>query len=267
MSKRPKDLEQMTSDQLRDEKMDLHSCLLQFEHLFGTGLGSPTATATTDDNANNEADGEEKGLIRGLYDRYRTVKRLVRRSSAKSDQQNELETIPEDEAIPLTLASPQHRINIEVSSAPDADSATESAVADPLPTSTPGAGALKRNKTHLANLDALSSVATTAGGDDSDDGSGGDQQDGSSAEESLHSLSRYELLEVLRRTREEKKFYRKSVKAREDKFQRETGKKRLLKEERWCEEGVRHYQLYKRSKAKVKLIDALLSKKPGEHYY
>lgn len=77
---------------------------------------------------------------------------------------------------------------------------------------------------------------------------------------------RYELLEVLRRTREEKKLYRKSVKAREDRFQRETGRsKKLLKEER-CEEGERYYQLYKTSKAKMKLIDALLSKKV-EYFY
>jgi hypothetical protein len=32
----------------------------------------------------------------------------------RSKESGELETIPEDLEIPLTLASPQHRINIEV---------------------------------------------------------------------------------------------------------------------------------------------------------
>ena len=51
--------------------------------------------------------------------RYRTVKRLVRRSSNVFIKDPcELETIPEGAEIQLTLASPQHRINIEMNSSP-----------------------------------------------------------------------------------------------------------------------------------------------------
>merc|ERR1712223_679534 len=94
---RPYDLDSMTPEQLMQEKVDLQSALLQFEHLFG----HPESV-------------EEKALGKDVYDRYRSVKRYVRRSSSiRSKDPLELETIPEDLEMPLTLASPQHRINIE----------------------------------------------------------------------------------------------------------------------------------------------------------
>ncbi len=64
---RPYDLEAMTSEQLMQEKEDLHSALLRFEATFG-----------------QPETAEEKDLTRDIYDRYRTVKRLVRRSSLVS---------------------------------------------------------------------------------------------------------------------------------------------------------------------------------------
>ena len=88
---RPYELDSMTPDQLLQEKVDLQSALLQFEHLFG----HPETT-------------EEKSLVKDVYDRYRSVKRYVRRSSSiRSKDPLELETIPEDLEMPLTLASPQ----------------------------------------------------------------------------------------------------------------------------------------------------------------
>ena len=88
---RPYDLEAMNSEQLVQEKLDLQSALLQFEHLFG-----------------HPESNEEKALVKDVYDRYRSVKRHVRRSSStKSKDPLELVTIPEDLELPLTLASPQ----------------------------------------------------------------------------------------------------------------------------------------------------------------
>ena len=88
---RPYDLDSMTPEQLLQEKVDLQSALLQFEHLFG----HPESI-------------EEKALVKDVYDRYRSVKRYVRRSSSiRSKDPLELETIPEDLEMPLTLASPQ----------------------------------------------------------------------------------------------------------------------------------------------------------------
>ncbi len=47
------------------EKSDLHAAIMRFE----ATLGAPETP-------------EEKELMKGVYDRYRAVKRLVRRSSA-----------------------------------------------------------------------------------------------------------------------------------------------------------------------------------------
>ena len=88
---RPYDLEAMTSEQLMQEKTDMKSALQPFEHLFG-----------------HPRSNEEKALLKDVYDRYRSVKRHVRRSSStKSKDPLELVTIPEDLELPLTLASPQ----------------------------------------------------------------------------------------------------------------------------------------------------------------
>ena len=78
---RPYDLDSMTPEQLLQEKVDLQSALLQFEHLFG----HPESI-------------EEKALVKDVYDRYRSVKRYVRRSSSiRSKDPLELETIPRGE--------------------------------------------------------------------------------------------------------------------------------------------------------------------------
>jgi hypothetical protein len=76
---------------------------------------------------------------------------------------------------------------------------------------------------------------------------------------------------VLRRTKDEKRALRRAVKEQEEAFRRATGR-RLLRDERKDDaaaafatvrtgnNGANVYQLYKNSKAKMKLIDALLSK-------
>ena len=88
---RPFELDAMTPEQLLQEKVDLQSALLQFEDLFG-----------------HPETNDEKVLVKDVYDRYRSVKRHIRRSSSiRSKDPLELETIPEDLEMPLTLASPQ----------------------------------------------------------------------------------------------------------------------------------------------------------------
>lgn len=82
-------------------------------------------------------------------------------------------------------------------------------------------------------------------------------------------MSRYELLQVLTRTREEKRALRRTIKALEESFQRQNGR-RLLKEDRQWHAGEAEeadvYQRYKKTKAKLKLVDALLSKKVDSFY-
>ena len=71
---------------------------------------------------------------------------------------------------------------------------------------------------------------------------------------------RYELLQVQRRTREDKKLYRRAIKEKEERQLAQTGRRRLPKAER--DSGDATYGSYKLAKAKLKLIEALLSK-PG----
>lgn len=62
-----------------------------------------------------------------------------------------------------------------------------------------------------------------------------------------------------KRTREEKKHYRRIVKEKEDRFLRENALRRVTRDERQKIDEI-NYNLYKKSKAKLKLIEALLSK-------
>ena len=68
------------------------------------------------------------------------------------------------------------------------------------------------------------------------------------------------MIYVQRRTREDKKRYRRTIKEREEQLLAQTGRRRIPKGER--DAGDATYVLYKLAKAKLKLIDALLSK-PG----
>ena len=68
---------------------------------------------------------------------------------------------------------------------------------------------------------------------------------------------REELVDIQRRVREEKKQLRRTVKEFEETFKTKTGRK-IQKEDR--EPFEKTYQLYKTTKSKLKLIDALLSK-------
>lgn len=172
-----------------------------------------------------------------------------------------METIPEGKAIPLTLASPQHRINIEVSE--EAVFVNNKKTDETVTSSTP---VVKKNLSKLAGECFVrmrtdnNNVTNNSIKINNDEVMVKDQDE----EENLHAMSRYELLQVLRRTRDEKKGYRRRIKEMEEAFKRETGRK-LLKEDR---EG-KVFQLYKNAKAKIKLIDALLSKKGGssDSYY
>ena len=92
---------------------------------------------------------------------------------------------------------------------------------------------------------------------------GGSDED-EEEEESLHSMSRYELLQILRKTKEDKKRYRRAIKDSEEQFKQETGRRFLREDRDRSSEGV--YQLYKNAKSKLKLIDALLSKKV-DHFF
>jgi len=90
-SGRPYELFDMTPEELKDEKFDMESQLLEFEKKHGQPI--------------NKTDKE---VMSCLYERYRQVKRCCRRSS------NEMVVIPEEETINLTLASPKRRMSVDI---------------------------------------------------------------------------------------------------------------------------------------------------------
>jgi hypothetical protein len=110
---RPQDLEDMNQDQVVQENNSIQNALHQFAVI---------AQPTTD---------EERFVLKNLLHRYRSVKRLLRRSTNILIKDScELQTIPEGSEIHLTLASPQHRINIEMNS----NSSSPNSKIDDLPT-------------------------------------------------------------------------------------------------------------------------------------
>eukprot|EP00092_Neocalanus_flemingeri_P019741 GFUD01021381.1.p1 GENE.GFUD01021381.1~~GFUD01021381.1.p1 ORF type:complete len:979 (+),score=194.06 GFUD01021381.1:418-3354(+) len=210
---RPFDLDFMSLEQIFDEKLEMQTVLLDFERVHG-----------------HPETKDEKEVMKDLYERYRTVKRLARRSSSARSRETatDLAPIPEDEAISLTLASPGHRIILSI---PTCQSLSSNCLRDDV------------DDLHVSKHDM-----------DLPDIEHGNRED-----EHWHSMSREELVDIQRRVREEKKQLRRTVKEFEDTFKTKTGRK-LQKEDR--EPFEKTYQLYKTTKSKLKLIDALLSKQP-----
>lgn len=83
-------IDDMTPDQLIEEKTSVQRALLYFESLFGRP-GTP----------------DERDAARPLYDRYRLLKRLVSRHNSISGAISDLPTILENEALALSgMVSP-----------------------------------------------------------------------------------------------------------------------------------------------------------------
>ena len=95
-------------------------------------------------------------------------------------------------------------------------------------------------------------------------GGGSDSSDGSSSRRSsttlgnLHSLPLHELKERRREAKDHKKKLRRSLRQFEERYEREHGHK-LAKEDRGVMEQT--YLDYKHAKAKLRLLEALISKK------
>jgi hypothetical protein len=214
-SGRPFELGSMSPEQVIQEKQSIQRALNQFKDVI---------------NNTSSATDQDRQVLKELLQRYRTVKRLVRRSSnVLIKDPCELETIPEGSEIQLTLASPQHRISIEMNSSISnnrmKDESQQQQILDDLPT--------VKNHCILVEPKDLS------------------------AEQNLHALTRIELLNVQRTAKEEKKQLKRLIKEKELKFLQENG--RPMPKEDIKEQEI--YGKYKMVKAKIKLVEALLSKK------
>jgi len=212
---RPLSYNDMSIQQVLEEKLEMQSLLREYENEFG-----------------HPESREEKEVMKEVYERYRVIKRMARRSSqARSgDSFVGLMTIPEDKEVDLTTVSPQHRGCV------------------PLSAHMTTIAALSRHDMDLPEFEHSS--PDTAGSEE------GEEADPSTGK-LWHAMSREELLDKLRTVREDKKIARRAVKEFEDRFRNMTGR-RMTKEDR--EPLEQTYKVYKNSKSKVKLINALLSK-------
>lgn len=161
----------------------------------------------------------DKEIMNNLYDRYRQLKRQSRRSSS------DLVAIPEEESIALTLASPKHRMSTDISNSyfeiQDDEFLT-----------------ISSSKTLVFETEDKKEEQTTD-------------------EENWHTMSFGELNNHLKRLREFKKNFKRSINEFEETFQANTGRKVQAEDKQPLENT---YLMYRVTKSKIKLIKALIEK-------
>ncbi|XP_076753209.1 protein FAM13B isoform X2 [Xylocopa sonorina] len=213
---RPENMEELTYEQLIDEKTAVQKALLHIENTFGRPVSK-----------------EDRAVVRPLYDKYRTLKRLLIRAgvSKNKDSISELATILEHEAMDFTS-----------SNLPNNPSDNERRASEP-------------DMSHRGILDCIDSVDQLPTDSDSQHSS---SEGSRSNNESLHALPQEELLIQQKLTREEKKRLRRALKELEAQFEVRVGR-RMQREDREPQ-VVTVYESYKQAKAKLRLIDALVAK-------
>ncbi|XP_076684997.1 protein FAM13B isoform X2 [Andrena cerasifolii] len=213
---RPDNMEELTYEQLIDEKTAVQKALLHIENSFGRPVSK-----------------EDRAVVRPLYDRYRTLKRLLIRAGVctNKDSVSELATILEHEAMDFTS-----------SNVPSNPSDTERRASEP-------------DMSHRGILDCIEPVEQLQTDSDSQHSS---SEGSRSNNEILHALPQEELLVQQKLTREEKKRLRRALKELEAQFEARAGR-RMQREDRGPQ-VITVYESYKQSKAKLRLIDALIAK-------
>ncbi|XP_036407761.1 protein FAM13A-like [Megalops cyprinoides] len=233
---RPEDIKDMTRDQIGAEKLALQRALLYYESIHGRPV-----TKT------------ERQMTRPLYDRYRLVKQILCRAS----------TIPVIGSPSSKRRGPLLQPIIEgepalfFSNVKEEEDGSEDE-GDPRTELT---GTTKPEYRMLGFLDQL---------DEDGDGSISPADDLSPSKHSidmrlsnLHSATTPELVEQLLQTREEKKRIRKKLREFEDTFFRQNGRN-VQKEDRPA--LAEEYSEYKHVKAKLRLLEVLISKRDSSTF-
>ncbi|XP_005360617.1 protein FAM13A [Microtus ochrogaster] len=230
-SSRPEDIKDMTKDQIANEKVALQKALLYYESIHGRPV-----TKT------------ERQIMKPLYDRYRLVKQILSRASAvpimgsptSKRRSPLLQPIIEGETASFFK---------EIKEQEDASEDDSSAKPDFTVTLKTDCGA----QCFLEHLE--------------DDADGfispmDDKMPSKCSQDSglsnLHSASIPELLEYLQEMREEKKMIRQKLHDFEDNFFRQNGRN-VQKEDRTP--MAKEYSEYKHIKAKLRLLEVLISKR------
>ncbi|XP_035387476.1 protein FAM13A [Electrophorus electricus] len=234
---RPEDIKDMTREQIVAEKVALQKALLYYEGIHGR----PVTKA-------------ERQLMKPLYDRYRLVKQILCRPStipvigSPSSKRRAPHLQPIIEGEPALFFD--HFKEEEDGSDEDNDNRTQ--------------------VTHLTGRPELSMLGLLEHLDEEVDGFISPVDDLSPSKNTtdmrlsnLHAATTQELVEQLQEAREEKKRIRKSLREFEDQFFRQNGRN-VQKEDRTP--LAVEYNEYKHIKAKLKLLEVLISKRDSSKF-
>ncbi|XP_058239556.1 protein FAM13A isoform X3 [Hemibagrus wyckioides] len=236
-SGRPEDIKDMTREQIGAEKVALQKALLHYEGIHGRPI-----TKT------------ERQLMKPLYDRYRLVKQILCRAS----------TIPVIGSPSSKRRGPQLQPIIEGEPALFFDHGKEEE---------DGSDEDNDNRTQFTQLTVrpeLSMLGFLDHLDEEVDGFISPVDELSPSKNStdmrlsnLHAATIQELVEQLQEAREEKKRIRKNLREFEDQFFRQNGRN-VQKEDR--SPLAVEYNEYKHIKAKLKLLEVLISKRDSSKF-
>ncbi|XP_059521515.1 protein FAM13A isoform X5 [Myotis daubentonii] len=233
-SSRPEDIKDMTKDQIANEKVALQKALLHYESIHGRPVTK-----------------NERQVMKPLYDRYRLVKQILSRAntmpimgSPSSKRRSPLlQPIIEGETAFFFKESKEE----EEGSEEDSNTKPDFTVT------------LKTEFSAHCFLDQFEDGADGFISPMDDKMPSKCSQD--SGLSNLHAASIPELLEHLQEMREEKKRIRKKLREFEDNFFRQNGRN-VQKEDRTP--MAEEYSEYKHIKAKLRLLEVLISKRDAD---
>ncbi|XP_066430138.1 protein FAM13A isoform X2 [Eleutherodactylus coqui] len=226
---RPEDIKDMSRDQIAAEKVSLQKALLYYESIHGRPVTKG-----------------ERHVMKPLYDRYRLFKQILYRAN----------TIPVIGSPSSKRRSPLLQPIIEGETASFFKEEEEEGSEDDANVNTDFTVTMKPGFTVRSFLDQLEDEADGFVSPVDDKTTSKSTQDLGLG--NLHSASVSELLEQLQEAREEKKRIRKKLRDFEDNFFRQNGRN-VQKEDR--SPMAEEYSEYKHMKAKLRLLEVLISKR------
>ncbi|KAM8939403.1 protein FAM13A [Pelodytes ibericus] len=226
---RPEDIKDMTRDQIAAEKVSIQKALLFYESVHGRPVTR-----------------NERLVMKPLYDRYRLFKQILYRAN----------TIPVIGSPSSKRRSPLLQPIIEGETASFFKEEEEEGSEDESNVSTEFVVTMKSGFSVRSFLDQLEEDADGFVSPVDDTTPQKSSQDLGLA--NLHAASIPELFEQLQEAKEEKKRIRKKLRDFEDNFFRQNGRN-VLKEDRTP--MADEYSEYKHMKAKIRLLEVLISKR------
>ncbi|XP_076074337.1 protein FAM13A-like isoform X3 [Mytilus galloprovincialis] len=236
-NQRPEDIELMNRDQVQEEKLAVQKALLHFESIHGRPKSK-----------------EDKDLMRPLYDRYRQIKRLITKPMSPREKM-ELQTVPEDGPIDLIDPVGSKFVSRNPIILPRVDMEEEEQIDDILGTMdfavTRDFSVLRDNgKTNVLDHKNGRSPKVKRKLNI-------DEESEETTEANLHEMNLSQLQDELFNSKSDKKRLRRLLRNFEEDFILRTGRK-VQRDDR--EPLQTEYHEYKQIKAKLKLLDALISK-------